>query len=89
MRTSALIEAALTLANDLAKAEMSDLPPGGYPPIMTIDCDGWTCDGYTTPATVEVKIRMRVQDPFFNTDFGSYEGILISANAQMIYIGTK
>lgn len=89
MRTPALIVAATKLANDLVDAELSDLPSGFYPPTVTVDCDGWTCDGYLTPTRVGVKIHMRVQDPFFESDYGGYDGFLISADAQMAYIGAQ
>lgn len=89
MRTPALMTAARTLATDLVGAELSDLPSGDYPPTVTVECDGWPCDGYMTPAKVGIKIHMRVQDPFFDTGYSGYDGILISANVQMAYIGTQ
>lgn len=89
IRTPVLNAAAKTLATDLANAELADLPLGNYPPAITVECDGVACDGYSVPSRVRITIRMRVQDPFFGSDLGGFDGILISSNAEMVYIGSQ
>lgn len=89
IRTATLVAAAKNLATDLANAELADLPPGDYPPVVAVECDGVPCTGYSVPSLIRVNVQMRVQDPFFETDYGGYDGILISADAQMAYIGTQ
>lgn len=90
MRSPGLISSSTAVAGDLVAAELADLNGGGaYPPSVTIQCDGVSCDGYVAPTVVRVHVRMRVQDPFFGTAFGGDEGILVSADSQMLYMGSQ
>jgi Flp pilus assembly protein TadG len=88
MRSPILAPPAAAVARDLISAELADLNYGDYPPLVTILCDGTVCGGYTVPTMVSVNVQMRVQDPFFGIAFGD-DGFLISADSQMLYIGSQ
>lgn len=88
IKTPALAPAAVAVARDIANAELADLNPGPYPPSVTITCDAALCDGYSVPTTVRVIVRMEMHDPFFATQYAG-DGLLISADVQMSFLGTK
>lgn len=88
MRSPALAVSSVAVAADLVAAELADLDPGEYPPLVTILCDGMICGGYAVPTMVSVNVQMRVQDPFFGMAFGD-DGFYIVADAQMVYMGSQ
>lgn len=88
MRSPGLISSSTAVAADIIAAELADLDPGSYPPVVTILCDGMTCTGYATPAIVSASIQMRIQDPFFGLAFGD-DGIFISSTAHLLYTGSQ
>jgi hypothetical protein len=89
MRSSTLAPVAAALANDIVAAELADLYPRAAPPVLTIKCNGNTCGGATPWSTVGVRIEMELHDPFFDISYGGDDGMLITAEVQMNYIGTR
>jgi Flp pilus assembly protein TadG len=89
MRTQGLAASSVAVARDIVAAELADLNNGSYPPSVFIQCDGLGCDGLVMPVTVRVTVRMEMMDPFFGISAGSEYGLLISADVQMSYIGSK
>lgn len=79
----------VAVAQAIAAAEMSDLNPGPYPPVVTILCDGITCDGFVAPSVVRVVVRMRMYDwifPAFTSDISGASGLLLTADTTMRYV---
>jgi uncharacterized protein (UPF0333 family) len=78
------------LAAAVATDEIAELNPGGGPPRVEVYCDGLACIGSAIPAQVQVVIRMKVIDIFFGgftDDLGGADGIWLTANVKMPYVG--
>lgn len=88
MRSPTLAIPAAAVANNIVTAELGELISEAYPPLVTILCDGTICGGYTVPTMVSVNVQMRIQDPFFGIAFGD-DGYFLSADSQMLYIGSQ
>lgn len=85
MKNPVKVGYAVQLANEIAQQHLQELNPGPYPMIVTVQCDGVTCDGLATPSTVRVFTRARVEDIFFpDSDTMS---ILVTADATIAYVG--
>ena len=89
MRTIALAPGAAALADSIIQAELADLNTGSGPPLVGIKCNGNPCGGITPWSTVAVNIQAEMRDPFFGTTYGGVDGVVITADVQMKYIGTK
>lgn len=78
------------LAAAVASQEISELNPGLTAPRIEVYCDGLACIGSAIPAQVQVVIRMKVIDIFFGgftDEMGGAEGIWLTANVRMPYVG--
>jgi hypothetical protein len=89
MRSIALAPSAAALADSIVQAELADLNTGSGPPIVTVLCNGRACGGIIVWNTVSVTIDAEMRDPFFGTGYGGVDGLVITADVQMKYIGTK
>ncbi|HEX8480198.1 MAG TPA: TadE/TadG family type IV pilus assembly protein [Telluria sp.] len=89
MRSIALAPSAAALADSIIQAELADLNTGSGPPSVTVMCNGRACSGVTAWSTVSVYIETEMRDPFFGTGYGGVDGLVITADVQMKYIGTK
>jgi hypothetical protein len=79
----------VAVAQAIAAAEMSDLNPGPYSPVVTIQCDGITCDGFMMPAVIRVVVRMPMYDGIFSaftSDIAGASGLLLTADVTMRYV---
>lgn len=79
----------VAVAQAIATAEMSDLNPGPYAPVVTIQCDGISCDGFIMPSTVRVVVRMPMYDGIFSSftsDIVGVSGLLLTADVTMRYV---
>lgn len=79
----------VAVAEAIAAEEMSDLKPGPYPPVVTILCDGITCDGFTSPSVIRVVVRIRMYDGIFSSFTSTIEGasgLLLTAETTMHYV---
>ncbi|KQQ31976.1 hypothetical protein ASF61_16705 [Duganella sp. Leaf126] len=56
---------AAAIATEIVDEMLADLRPGGAPPLVTIQCDGFSCGSAAKPATVTVRIYLTVEDLFF------------------------
>jgi hypothetical protein len=91
MKNPLKVSASVAIANDMIQAHTEDLNSGPYPPIITVLCDGHVCDGFSTPTSVKVIVRMYLVDLFFSgiTEFlWGEEGIPLTADANYPYVGT-
>ena len=90
MRTPSKVGSAVAIANDIVQAETADLNPGPYPAVVTVLCDGHTCDGFSTPIHVNVVVRLYMVDTFFTgitTFLWHEEGMALTANVTFPYTG--
>ena len=81
---------AVAVAQDIALAETAELNPGPYAPSITVLCDGLSCAGFSTPATVRVGIQLYMVDFFFygvtSVLFGD-GGLALTADVTVHYVG--
>lgn len=89
MRTQSLAPLAADLAELIIQAELADLNTGSEPPLVTVKCNGNACGGNVAWSTVAVHIEAEMHDPFFGNAFGGENGIVLSSDASMNYIGTR
>jgi Flp pilus assembly protein TadG len=90
MRTPALVAHVERVARAIVSAEMADLNPGNDAiPVVTVQCNGVTCGGSTSPSTVRVHILLEVSDPFFRKNFGGEFGLPLNAESTLRSNGTK
>jgi hypothetical protein len=79
------------LARAIALEEIAELNPGVGRPRVEIYCDSMACIGSGVPAQVQVVIRMKVTDIFFGgftDELSGVEGLWLTANVRMPYVGT-
>jgi Flp pilus assembly protein TadG len=90
MRSTALAPGAAAFADSIIQAELGDLHTGSVPPVVTVACNGGRiCSGVTAWSTVSVAIEAEMKDPFFGTGYAGVDGLVITADVQMKYIGSK
>lgn len=89
IRATGLAPSAESVARAIATAELSELNPGLDPPSIGVLCDAGPCNGFSVPTTVSVLVQMEMHDPFFNYSIGGTDGVFISADAHLPYLGTK
>jgi hypothetical protein len=89
MRSTALAPGAAAFAENIVQAELADLNTGSVPPAVGIRCNGIPCTGINPWTTVAISIQTEMKDPFFGTGYGGDDGLVINADVQMKYIGTK
>jgi Flp pilus assembly protein TadG len=79
---------AAKVASYIASAEVADLSPGGYyVPVVTVDCRPGGC-GTGTPTSVYVRVTVNMFDPIFHVSYvGSEEGLRLTAESEMNYVG--
>ena len=78
------------LARAIVMAEIAELHPGPYVPVVTVVCDGAVCDGFQIPAKVTVRVTMPVYDEFFSGITSIFTGgdqILLKPVATTSYVG--
>jgi len=85
MRDPTKVGHATQLTEDIVRAHLDELNPGEFPPIIDKHCNGLTCSGYSTPATVKVAIQMNMQDIFFPES--EQMSIALTAEATVAYLG--
>jgi Flp pilus assembly protein TadG len=89
MRSTSLAPGAAAFADSIIQAELAGLNTGSVPPLVGIKCNGNPCGGITPWSTVAVNIQAEMTDPFFGTSYGGDDGLVITADVQMKYIGSK
>ncbi|MGZ8320168.1 MAG: TadE/TadG family type IV pilus assembly protein, partial [Telluria sp.] len=90
MRNPAQVGNALAVANAIIDAELAELNPGPYQPVVTIQCNGVTCGGLIPPSTIRINIQIAMYDPLLSSMTERYVGaygVLINADATMRYAG--
>ena len=85
MKSPTKISHVVQLTNTIVQQHLAELNPGAYPPSVTIQCDGITCNGFTAPANVRVVVVASVEDIFFPDVSGMT--ILLTADASSPYLG--
>ena len=78
------------VARAIVMAEIAELHPGPYLPIVDVLCDGGTCTGFQIPARVTVRVSMPIYDEFFSEITSIFTGgdqILIRPVATTSYVG--
>lgn len=84
------IAATMSIAEQLLDEELADLNPGDIPVSPFVLCDGWNCNGITTPTTISVRVQMQMTDPMFGPMvqlFTGQDSLVITAIVHMPYIG--
>lgn len=77
----------VNLAKAVADAELEELHlEDGYP-VYTPLCGTFICDGLSTPSTFRFAIRYPIFDEVFGETTGGAEGLAITADATMPYVG--
>ena len=78
------------VARAIVMAEIAELHPGPYAPVVNVLCDALICDGFQIPAKVTVSVRMPVYDEFFSGITSIFTGgdqILLKPVATTSYVG--
>lgn len=90
MRSFTRVSQATDVAFDIVDEEMGDLHRESTPWSVTVQCDGISCDGLSTPQFVRVVIRMRMIDDILGGATGSRfgDGLLMTADVTMPYVGS-
>jgi len=89
MRSTALAPGAAAFADSIIQAELADLNTGSVPPLVSVKCNDRACGGIIVWSTVSVTIDAEIKDPFFGTGYGGVDGLVLTADVQMKYIGSK
>lgn len=83
----------LAVARDIVTEEMSDLNPGPSPIAVEYQCEypiGYaSCDGSSTPKSVQVRVRVAMFDPIFDNvtkSFAGDNGLVLNAAVTMPYV---
>jgi Flp pilus assembly protein TadG len=90
MRTLANATNAALVARAIAQEEIAELKPGGDPPVITILCDTYTCDGLSTPTSINVTVRMGIFDNLlygFTYEVLGDQPLVLTAASSMRYVG--
>lgn len=90
LSTPARTSSELAVASSIATMELAELNPGPYAPSVSFYCDGSTCDGFSIPASIRVRVRVDLFDDIFHS-FTSVAtgdaGLLLTADMTMRYVG--
>lgn len=89
MRSRKLAQAAAGIALEIAQKEIAELAPGSTIDPPVVHCDNVPC-GTTinkVPNTVGVYITFSMYDTIFNISYGGRYGLVITADANMRYVG--
>lgn len=73
------------LTRDIVWAHLEDLNPGQFPPTVDIQCNGISCNGFSSPTTVRVVVQAYMQDIFFPQS--ELMAITITGEATFAYLG--
>lgn len=90
MSTPARLAEVVQVAQAIAQAEIDGLNPGPYPPVVTILCDGLTCDGFSIPPTIMVGVRLAMFDQTLTAVTSPFLGttpVPLTATVSMRYVG--
>jgi Flp pilus assembly protein TadG len=79
------IAAVVSVANTIITAEIAELNPGNYAPVVTVQCGSATCSGFALPSTVTVNIQLLMEDIFFSN--ATALSIPMTAVATFPYVG--
>lgn len=85
MKDPSRIASVLAVANAIIAAEIAELQPGNYAPIVTLQCNNVSCTGFALPSTVTANIQLLMDDVLFS-DVTSLS-IPLSATATFPYTG--
>lgn len=85
MKSATRASSVVRITREIAQAHLAELNPGTLPATIDVQCDGVPCDGYSTPATVRVFIRVPFEDVFF-PDI-TQTSSLLTADSSMAYVG--
>lgn len=78
------------VARAIVQAEIAELNPGPYRPVVDVLCDGRTCAGFQIPIKVTVAVSMPIYDDFFSGITSTFTGggpILLNPVATTNYVG--
>ena len=75
----------IEVARAIAKEELEGLRPGEYAPVVTVLCDGSTCDGFAVPVNVSVIVRLYMQPDF--ASLIDMPDMVLTAKANFRYMG--
>lgn len=90
MKTLANATNVALVARSIAEKEIAELNPGGDPPVITILCDTYTCDGLSAPTSINVTVRMGIFDNLlygFTYAFLGDQPLVLTAAVSMRYVG--
>ena len=80
------VAAMTAVASAIAAQDLAELAPGYVPYMFSVECGGGPCiGGSTRPASVNVKIRVLVEDLFFGGGTGM--DITLTADVTYPYVG--
>jgi len=90
MRSRPLAIAAATVAEEIARVELSDLNPGRIEPDVVIECGRNPCRGVGSAALPQ-SVRVSVYVDMFDTIFGTWNtgdyGLRLSIDIEVPYVG--
>jgi Flp pilus assembly protein TadG len=89
MRTNGLAQNAAALAREIVAAELGDLNPGPTPPDIAVQCNHSSCNSITAWTSVQVTVQVEMHDPFLGSSLDSLDGLPLTGDVQMRYIGTR
>lgn len=78
------------VARAIVMAEIAELHPGPYPPVVDVLCDGGTCAGFQIPVRVTVRVSMPMYDEILGDITSTFTGgdqILLNPVATTNYVG--
>lgn len=78
------------VARAIVLAEIAQLNPGPYPPVVDVLCDGRTCAGFLIPGKVTVGVTMPILDEFLSGITSNVTGgdpIVLNLAATTSYVG--
>ena len=80
------IAAMTAVASAIAAQDLAELAPGYSPYMIALECGGGPCTGASTrPASVQVKIRVAMEDIFFSGRTGM--DMTLTAEVTYPYVG--
>lgn len=78
------------VARAIVLAEIAELNPGPYRPVVDVLCDGRTCAGFLIPQKVTVGVTMPILDDLFSgitSDITGGYPIVLNPAATTSYVG--
>lgn len=80
-----------TLARAIVTEEMGTLMSSGlYAPVVTIQCGGAACTGFSTPSSMSVIVQMYVANnvlPGIILNLFGWPGVAVTATSTLPYVG--